>query len=207
MSESRISRRRMLQTAGALGVIGALSSSTSALANDDSDEDEKGERARFRWDIVSIDFTTLTASAGGIASARANDDSRITLTGSGTFRPGKRKRVTGGGTWSTTGAAGVGSGAYRVTELVEWHVAPGTFPLTNDAIGDKADARAGLAVLRVRYSDQSEGILAVSCQIAGTPPSVFEGITTSRDFVDYWNREAPTGNENRTLFHVIRDAD
>lgn len=213
MSESRISRRGILKTAGAIGIIGALSSSTTALANDRTDE--KGEQARFRWDLISINFTApATVSAGGIASARANDDSRITLTGSGTFRPGHREAVTGGGAFTTFAPATppvVGaqteSGTYKVTELVDWHEAPGTFPLPNDAIGNKADARAGLAVLRVRYSDQSEGILAVSCQIAGTPPSVFEGITASRGFVDYWNREAPTGNENRTLFHLLSKAE
>jgi hypothetical protein len=209
MSESRISRRGILKTAGAIGVIGALSSSATALA----DDGERGEGARFRWDIIDINFTTFTASAGGIASAHADDGSRITLKGSGTFRPGDHKAVTGGGTWSTTGPAGAGSGTYRVTELVEWHLAPGTFPLVFDAIGNKADARAGLAVLRVRYSDQSEGILVVSCQIAGTPPSVFEGITTSRGFVDYWNRDDGMDsaghiiNENHTLFHLLSRAE
>ncbi|MEK6226119.1 MAG: hypothetical protein AABM40_07445 [Chloroflexota bacterium] len=193
-----------MKTAGALGVIGALSSSATALA----DDGEGGEGARFRWDIISIDFTTGTVSAGGSASARANlDTGIITLTGSGTFRPGQRKAVTGGGTWSTTGTAGVGHGTYRVTELVEWHLAPGTFPLTIDAIGDKADARAGLAVLRVRYSDQSEGILVVSCTIAGTPSSVFEGIRTSRGFVYYWNGDIAADNVNHTLFHFLSKAE
>jgi hypothetical protein len=206
MSGPRISRRQILKTAGALGVIGALSPSATALANDHTDE--KGEQARFRWDIISIDFTTLTVSAGGSASARANLDSGIiTLTGSGTFRPGDRRAVTGGGTWSATGTAGVGHGTFKVTELVEWHLAPGTFPLTIDAIGDKADARAGLAVLRVRYSDQSEGILVVSCTIAGTPSSVFEGIRTSRGFVYYWNGDLPTDNVNHTLFHLLSRAE
>src|SRR2546426_12717838 len=40
-----------------------------------------------RWDIISVNFATLTLSAGGVASARANLDlSKITLTGSGTVR-------------------------------------------------------------------------------------------------------------------------
>src|SRR2546425_12872463 len=56
-----------------------------------------------RWDIVSVNFATLTLSAGGVASARANDGSKITLTGSGTYRsnPGNPQDVTGGGTWQT----------------------------------------------------------------------------------------------------------
>src|SRR2546425_13203362 len=53
-----------------------------------------------RWDIISVNFATGTASAGGVASARANLDlSTITLKGSGTFRsnPGNPPDVTGGG--------------------------------------------------------------------------------------------------------------
>ena len=85
-------------------------------------------------------------------------------------------------------------------------VAPGTFPLAHDNIGNPADVRAGLAVLKISYNDGSDGVLIVSCQIAGTPAAVFEGITASKGFVDYWNREVPPtppGNANRTLFHVI----
>ena len=52
-----------------------------------------GQAAHVRWDIINIDFATLTVSAGGAASARANDCvppgstncSKITLTGAGTF--------------------------------------------------------------------------------------------------------------------------
>src|SRR5437899_6398400 len=68
-----------------------------------------------RWDIVSINFATGTASAGGIASSRANDGSKITLTGSGTFRsnPGNPQDVTGGGTWQTYDASGGSHGNGR----------------------------------------------------------------------------------------------
>ena len=165
-----------------------------------------------RWDIVSVNFATLTLSAGGVASARANDGSKITLTGSGTYRsnPGNPQDVTGGGTWQTFEASGgsTGSGSYTVTGLVSFILAPGTFPLQHDNIGDPngADVRAGLLVVRVAYSDGSEGTLVVSCHIVGTPDAVFEGVTASKGFVDYWNREAPPappGNANRTAFHVI----
>src|SRR2546427_1498048 len=63
-----------------------------------------------RWDIVSVNFATLTLSAGGVASARANDGSKITLTGSGTYRsnPGNPQDVTGGGTWQTFEPSGGG---------------------------------------------------------------------------------------------------
>lgn len=162
------------------------------------------QNSLIRWDIVSIDFGTGTVSAGGVASAFANDGSEITLTGSGTFRsnPGEPQAVTGGGTWETA----TGSGTYQVTGFVSFVLAPGTFPLTNDNIGNEADARAGLAVLKISYSDGSHGVLIVSCHFNGTPDAVFEGVTASKGFVDYWNREAPPappGNADRTAFHVI----
>lgn len=179
----------------------------------------RADDGSFRWDIISVDFATGTLSAGGIASARANDCapappacSKITLTGSGTFVLGDPEQVTGGGTWQTfdnTGAS-TGSGNYQVTGLVRFVLAPGTAPLPNDNIGNPADSRAGLVVLRVSYDDGSRGVLVVSCHLLGTPSTVFEGITASKGFVDYWNREAPPappGNANRTTFHILSGAD
>jgi hypothetical protein len=171
------------------------------------------EEITMRWDIISVNFATLTLSAGGIASARANDMSEITLTGSGTFVApaaggGPSSDVTGGGTWKTFDPSGAptGSGTYEVTGLVRWDLAPGTPPLPNDNIGNGADSRAGLVVLRVSYNDGSRGVLTVSCHLVGSPDTMFEGITTSKGFVDYWNREkppAPPGEANRTNFHVV----
>src|SRR5881628_1046154 len=102
-----------------------------------------------RWDIISVNFGTGTVSAGGVASAFANDNSKITLTGTGTFRsnPGHPQDVTGGGTWETS----TGSGTYEVTGFVSYVLAPGTFPLPNDNIGNPADVRAGLVVLKISY--------------------------------------------------------
>ena len=187
-----------------------LAAKTAALSPNFS---ASASNHHMRWDIISVNFATLTLSAGGVASARANLDlSKITLTGSGTFRsnPGNPQDVTGGGTWQTFDASGgsTGSGSYTVTDLVSFTLAPGTFPLQHDNIGDPngADVRAGLLVVRVAYSDGSEGTLVVSCHIVGTPDAVFEGVTASKGFVDYWNREAPPappGNANRTAFHVI----
>lgn len=209
MDTSRLSRRNILKSAGVVAALGVVGGAGAGRANAESDDDETA----VRWDLISVNFGTGTASAGGVASARANDNSRIKLTGSGTFVPGHRHKVTGGGTFTTFApatppavGAGTGSGTYTVKELVDWHEAPGTFPLPHDAIGNRADARAGLAVLRVRYSNGRDGILVVSCDLVGTPDSVFEGITASTGFVDYWNREAPTG-ENRTLFHVVPEHD
>jgi len=170
------------------------------------------DESTVRWDIISVDFATGTGSAGGMASARANDNSKITVTGSGTFKveDGQFEDATGGGSWTTSSAGGVvtGRGTYRVTGVVRWEQAPGTPPLPNDNIGNRADVRAGLLVLRIRYSDGGKGILVVSCHLVGTPDSVFEGITASKGFVDYWNREAPPpppGDANRTVFHVMSE--
>jgi len=206
LATRRITRRKVLATAGAMGALGALASPVVTLA-DDSDE----ENHRYRWDIINVDFATLTLSAGGVASARANDSSKITLTGMGTFRAnsGDSENVTGGGTWKTWDKNGnpTGQGDYRVSRFLRFTVAPGTPPLPNDAIGVRADERAGLAILGIRYDDGSPGALLVSCHLNGSPDSMFEGITATKGFVDYWNREAPPappGNANRTNFHVLR---
>jgi hypothetical protein len=167
-------------------------------------------KTRIRWDIVSFtSFTPPTFGAGGKASALAQDGSKITLTGSGTFRTaGKSQDVTGGGNWQTfdKGGSSTGSGAYVVTGRVRFDEAPGTIPAAvTDNIADKANARSGLAVLTVMYSDGSEGVLVVSCHLpAGTPDTIFEGITASKGFVDYWNVQAPVDgvDGNRTVFHV-----
>jgi hypothetical protein len=154
-------------------------------------------------------------NAGGQASALDDINDKITLTGTGTFVApsgggGTSSAVTGGGHWMITLATGGGSsGTYEVTGLVRWEEAPGTFPATFDNIGDPADFRSGLAVLRIEYSDGSHGILVVSCHGLNAPDAVFEGITASKDFVDYWNRVAPSGtpstpNANRTAFHLVK---
>jgi hypothetical protein len=175
------------------------------------------DETRIRWDIISL-TAGPTVHPGGQASAKDNNNDTITLTGSGTFvvRPGreddheKSRDVTGGGTWMITTGSSSSSGTYQVTGLVSFERAPGTFPATVDAIGNPANFRAGLAALNIEYSDGSHGILVASCHGAGTPDSVFEGITASKDFVDFWSRLAPSGtptgaNANRTAFHVVSD--
>ncbi len=162
---------------------------------------------KYRWDIISVDFSTGTLSAGGQASAIANDGSTITLTGEGTFNSASNfgnRNVTGGGTWQTS----TGSGTYKVTSFVSFTVAPGTPPLPHDNIGNLKDNRAGLLFVTIQYSDGSPGVLTVSCHLVGTPDSVFEGIRVSKGFVDYWNGNAPPappGNANRTTFHILDD--
>ena len=170
--------------------------------------DANAQASKVRWDIIHL--ISGTVSEGGVASANANDNSKITLTGSRTFVApggGRSNAATGGGTWKTFDSSGVStaSGTYSAIALVSWHKAPGTFPAASDGIGDAADARAGLAVLSIEYSDGDRGTLVVSCHFTGTPDSVFEGITVSKYSVGYWNREAPVPgvDANRTVFHLI----
>jgi hypothetical protein len=166
---------------------------------------------KYRWDIISVDFSTGTLSAGGHASASANDSSSITLTGEGTFNAASNfgnRDVTGGGTWQTFDPSGnsTASGTYQVTSFESFTVAPGTPPLPNDNIGNLKDNRAGLLFVTIQFSNGSTGVLTVSCHLVGTPNSVFEGITVSMGFVDYWSRQAPPappGNANRTTFHIL----
>ena len=133
---------------------------------------------KIRWQIT------------GEASAKAEDGSVITLTGNGNFTAGSREDVSGGGSWIVRSASGeiTGNGTYIVMELLGWQEAPST------SIG--AD-RAGLVLLRIKYSSGSEGFLFVSCHLAGSPESVFEGITASMGFVQFWNHGTRT-----TLFTV-----
>jgi len=166
-----------------------------------------GQAASVSWAFV----LSAGNQTGSIATACANDGSCITLTGSGTFvaptgGEGTSSAATGGGAWSlfapgaTTPSA---TGTYSVTGLVRWEQ-KGTFPLLPD------NAVGGLAILRVEFSDGSQGVLTVSCHAAsGADPAVFEGITVSKGHVDYWNRQAP-GPEvvgNRTIFHTLSTED
>jgi hypothetical protein len=208
----RINRRRILEAAMLLLPVLVV---TNARAEE--------RNTTIRWDIILIShFDPVngnTIDAGGTAWAFAQDTSKITVTGSGTFTVGDSEDVTGGGTWQTVGEppeSTVNSGTYRVTGLVRFDVAPGAQTSNaKDHIGDGtlADNRGGLAILRIAYSDGSKGILVVSCDLPGNPPpgpagsphSIFEGITATKGFVDYWNHGVPAAgvNGNRTLFHVL----
>lgn len=125
--------------------------------------------------VHANDETTFKWVIGSTASALAADGSMITLTGSGAFHPDDPEDVTGGGTWTiSTG----GSGTYTVTGLVRFNLAAGS-------VSDPS-IHAGLAFLRIAYSDGSRGILAVSCMLPGTPANVAEGAAASKGFVDYF---------------------
>ncbi len=166
-----------------------------------------------RWDIISLNFATLTISPGGHASAFAQNGSQIKLTGSGTFRSnsGTPQDVTGGGNWTTYASDGItitGSGTYEATGFVSFVVAPGSVPqppfVQNICSG--CVPHSGLAMLRIEYSDGSEGVLVVSCHLpAGSPSTMPEGIAASKDFVDYWNIPTPVGgvDAGRTQFNFL----
>src|SRR5216684_8401038 len=90
-----------------------------------------GDNAKIRWDIIHLSTfpPPATTLPGGEASACAASScaNKITLTGTGTFRPGESGDVTGGGTWTTVGF-GAGGGTYKVTGFVSFVLAPGNLP-------------------------------------------------------------------------------
>jgi len=202
--------RSKLRRLGLLGVIAVGISLWSASVARAGDNDS------IRWDIISVDFTTqpLTLSPGGHASAFANDGTSITLTGSGTLRSnsGRPQDVTGGGTWKTFAKdlTETGSGTYEVTGFVSFVLAPAPNPSSpfTDNICSDCVRHSGLAVVRIAYSDGSDGLLVISCNVPGegTPSSVFEGITVTKDFVDYWNRHNPVASVDgdRTAIHILQ---
>jgi hypothetical protein len=177
-----------------------------------SQEESAAAEVPMRWDIVRYtSFAPDVVAPGGSASARAISGAQVTLTGTGTFlSSGERvEGVTGGGTWVITGlppALGTPSGTYIVTELIGWQPAPGTLPAAvTDTIAANADARAGLLLLRVRYSDGFPGVLSVACSLTGTPAIVFQGVTATKDFADFYSAQAPAAgvDGNRAFIHVV----
>lgn len=180
---------------------------------------------KIRWDIFQLEDVTATSqvwAAGGTSTSQATfepaqvagDNSTITLTGSGTFRLNDGHDVTGGGTWKTATSTGTvtGSGTYRVTELVSFVFGPGSaagFTGVLDEIGNRADVRAGIAVLKVHYSDGTKGIVVVVCTLGfpETPRDVIEGTTATKGFVNYSNPLIPDFTTGNTIFHIIHDHD
>ncbi len=161
-----------------------------------------------RWDIISLVGGNPPGpiNPGGHASATApNGGDTITLTGSGTFvapaSGGGSGAATGGGTWTTSSG---GSGTYEVTSLVSWASAG---PQTGSPFVDNIDEGTptnGTAVLKIAFSDGSQGILTVGCHGPGAPPGIFEGIATTKGYTTYYIVQPPTSgvDANRTIFHV-----
>ncbi len=172
-----------------------------------------GGASHARWDIITVDnpAATTTVNPGGVASAKAPDNTKIKLTGSGTFvdpsgNGGGSNAVTGGGTWETFNAAGAstGSGTYAAKELVDFEFANFQSPGLIDNIGDTTERANGNAVLRIAYSDGSHGVLWIGCHGGGAPDGIFEGIAATKGFKTYNAVQSPSStlNENRTIFHV-----
>jgi hypothetical protein len=182
-----------------------------------------GHGTKVKWDIFQYEAFAppccsppFTIAPGGVSTSQATfypaqgagDNSTITLTGSGTFKLNTGADVSGGGTWTTAAADGsvTGTGTYRVTRLVFFELGTGTLagiPGITDETGNLADTVAGLAVLRVHYSDGEDGMLVVSCNIAG-PPAVIEGTTATKGVVDYSNPLIPDITTANTLFHILK---
>ncbi len=179
---------------GGAGTIQARAVSPQILA--------RASGATVSWDIPIVSFPPLTISPGGQASARAEDGSKITLSGAGTFQLTGPPNVTGGGTWETFAPDGTSTarGTYEVMGKSLFVTAPGALgPGTIDNTGAVSTESAGLATLVISYSDGSRGVLTLNCALDGTPASVFEGITTTKGFVEFWNH-AP---DNFTIFHIV----
>lgn len=163
----------------------------------------------YRWDITNLNIVNgvPTISAGGSDYALAADLTSIQIRGHGTFGGGAAP--TGGGSWTIANSAGAitSSGTFTVTALVQFVPANGSLtPAAVDKIGNKADARSGLAVLRISYSDGSTGTLTISCHLTVKSSGlIFEGSTATKSFADFYNRVPPVAgvNANRTIFHVL----
>jgi hypothetical protein len=174
-----------------------------------------GQAEHVRWDIISLNPATTppTASAGGVAYAFARNPDhtlKIKLTGFGSFvapaSGGHSNAATGGGTWETfSGDVSTGIGTYWVRGLADWEIANFQIPDTIiDEIGDEEERANGNAVLRIEYSDGSRGTLGIGCHGPGAPDGIVEGVIATKDYVTYWDAEAPAPgvDKNRTLFHV-----
>ena len=203
-------RRKWFSGLGAGLTLGAVLVVLTAFASAAS-----GSAQHASWDIVRLTFPggVTTLNAGGFADANAPDNTTIRLTGAGTFvspagRNGGSGAVTGGGTWQTFSAAGAstGSGTYSVEELVSFELANFQPPGLGDNIGDVNERANGTAVVRIEYSDGTQGVLTIGCHGPGAPDGIFEGIATTKGFKTYYAVQPPGANPdaNRTIFHVRR---
>lgn len=201
-------RFRLVFLAVAL-VVGLLT--TASFASALRGEKQAVTGLTISWEIIK--FSPLpprppfTFNPGGVASALDPNGSKITLTGSGNFG-GPPKKVTGGGNWTTYAASGAqsGSGTYKVVSLISFIQAnfQSQTPTVIDNTGDTSKRANGTAVLRIAYSDGSQGVLTVGCHGPGAPDGMFEGIAATKGFKTYYTvpAPAPTTDEGRTIFHV-----
>jgi hypothetical protein len=195
-----------------LGLVAVLILGTALLVlTSFASAKSSGGAAKVRWDIIHLAGGTppgpVTAGGEASASTPAPNSETITLTGTGTFVApsggnGGSHAVTGGGTWRTSTGA---SGTYQVTELVSWVFAnfQAASPPLTDNIDDGQRAN-GTAVLKIDFSDGSDGVLTVGCHGPGAPDGIFEGIATTKGYKTYYTVQPPTNgvDANRTIFHV-----
>jgi len=203
-------RRKWFISLGAGLTLGAMLVVLTAFASAASNSAQHAS-----WDIVRLTFPggVTTLNAGGFADAKAPDNTTIRLTGAGTFvapagKNGGSGAVTGGGTWQTFSATGAstGSGTYSVEELASFVLANFQLPGLGDTIADTNERANGVAVVRIAYSDGSQGVLTIGCHGPGAPDGIFEGIATTKGFKTYYAVQAPGADPdaNRTVFHVRR---
>jgi hypothetical protein len=189
-------RRWALQLVGLLVLLPAMAVIAEAQAS-----------TRMRWDLVSVSGGVV--SAGGMDTSVAKDSSTITLTGSGFFRklPAAARfraiAAEGGGNWQSFDSTGTptGSGTYKVLRgPAYFQGTTGALPASlSDTIGDSADARAGMLVVEVEFSDGDRGVLGVFCALPGAPATNFEGFTVTKGTSEYLT----IGTPHFTLFHVV----
>jgi hypothetical protein len=206
----------LLALGAALTLLVSLPSSAANPGNPGKGHAKKAAKhgaMHVRWDIISLVGGNFPGpiNAGGSASASAaNGGDTITLTGNGTFvapagKNGGNSSTTGGGTWRTSTGA---SGTYTVTRLVSFVFAnlQASTPTAIDNIGDLSKRANGTAVLKIRYSDGSSGVLTVGCHGPGAPNGIFEGIAVTKGYVTYYTVAAPVAgvDANRTIFHLLR---
>jgi len=90
-----------------------------------------------------------------------------------------------------------------VTWLARWAFANFQTGSFIDNIGDVTLRINGSAVFVIEYSDGSIGTLGVGCHGPGAPDGIVEGVIATKDYVTYWDAQAPVGgvDANRTIFH------
>jgi hypothetical protein len=190
------------------GLGGVLTAAASAVLFTALPSSASDSAQHVRWDIITlIGVPPGSLNPGGHASATAPEGGdTITLTGSGTFVApvsGTSSAATGGGTWTTSSG---GSGTYTATGLVSWVNAgpqtPATPPLVDNI--DHGTRVNGTAVLRIAFSDGSDGVLTLGCHGTGAPPGIFEGIATTKGYKTYYEVPdvVPGVDAGRTNFHV-----
>src|SRR5260370_7281180 len=90
MAETGVTRRQVLDGAGAIGALGALAP-TAALA------DDEGKGKLVRWDLVQI-VSGVVLAGGTDAGQDSETKDVVHLTGSGQAEPARREAA-GGGTF------------------------------------------------------------------------------------------------------------